>query len=57
MDGKDTKEYEERLIKVKELASNIKDNSLDRYDAHTVYRERWVSSIGYCLRVTQFTKT
>ena len=57
MNGKDTKEYEERLEKVKELAGNIKDNSLDRHDAHTIYRERWVNSIGYCLRVTQFSKT
>ena len=57
MNGKDKKEYDERLIKVKELASNIKDNSLDRHDAHIIYRERWVNSIGYCLRVTQFSKT
>ena len=55
MDGKDKKEHKERMIAVKALASNIRNSPLDRQDAEIIYRERWVNSIGYCLRVTQFS--
>ena len=55
MNGKDTEEHKQRLIQVKALAGTIRSSPLDRYGAETVYQERWVPSIGYCLPFTQFT--
>ena len=53
--GGDTDEYDFRLKQAKTLAGKIGNSPLSRWDAETIYRERWLSSVGYCLPVTQFT--
>ena len=54
MDGSDTRDHKKRILQVKELAKNISRSPMDRVDAETIYRERWVNSVGYSLPVTQF---
>ena len=56
MDGNDDDEFQWRKDQVEELASKIKVGPPTREDAEIIYRERWVSSVGYCLPVTQFTE-
>jgi len=38
------------------LAGRIKQSPLTRFDAEIVYRERWMSTIKYCLPITRFTQ-
>ena len=55
LDGGDTEEYKYRLDQAKELAGKITASPFTRYDAEIIYRERWISTVGYCLPITQFT--
>ena len=55
MDGTDTSEYAYRLLQSQTLAGKIWSPPFSRLDAETIYRERWISSVGYCLPVTQLT--
>ena len=55
MDENDDAEFEYRLDQSKILAGKITSSPFNRWDAEVIYRERWLSSIGYCLPITQFT--
>ena len=55
LDGGETEEYEYILYQAKELAGKITASPFSRYDAEIIYRERWISTVGYCLPITQFT--
>ena len=55
MDGKDTAEFRYRLLQSKTFKGKIMLSPFIRHDAKTIYRERWVTSVGYSLPVTQFT--
>ena len=55
MDGTDTSEYAYRLLQSQTLAGKIWSSPFSCLDAETIYRERWISSVGYCLPVTQLT--
>ena len=48
-------EYAHCLDQSKALAGKVVSSPFSRFDAKLIYRERWVSSVGYCLPITQFT--
>ena len=52
--GGDEAEYAYRLDQSQALAGKVVSSPLSRFDAELIYRERWISSIGYCLPITQF---
>ena len=54
MSGHDDDEYAYRLEQFKTLAGKNHSSPFSRLDAETIYRERWLSSVGYCLPITQF---
>ena len=56
INGSDADELKFRKDQVTELAEKIRTGPPLREDAETIYRERWVNSVGYCLPVTQFTE-
>ena len=55
IDGGDEAEFAFRLDQVTALAGKVKSSPFKRYDAEVIHRERWVSSVGYCLHITQCT--
>ena len=54
--GSDTVEYLHQLQQSKTLAGKINASPFSRNDSETIYRERWIPAVGYCLPVTKFTK-
>ena len=54
MDGNDSRDHRKGILQVQALSKNVSKSPLDRLDAETIYRERWVNSVGYGLPVTQF---
>ena len=56
LDGEDTTELKYRIEQAVALAGRIKQSPLTRFDAVIVYRERWMSTIKYCLPITRFTQ-
>ena len=57
LDGGDGTEFAFRLDQAKALAGKVTASPFSRYDAEVIHRERWISSVGYCLPITQFTDT
>lgn len=57
LDGNDKDEYRYRLSQSTELSGKIMSSPLSRVDAEVIYRERWLSSVGYCLPITQLSDT
>ena len=55
MDGFDLAKYEHRLLQSRLFAGKIASSPFNRLDAETIYRERWIASVGQCLPITQFT--
>ena len=55
LDGGDEAEFSFHLNQANALAGKVTSSHFSRYDAKVIYRERWTSSIGYCLTITQFT--
>jgi len=55
LDGGDEAECSYRLDQATALAGKVISSLFSRYDTEVIYRQRWISSIGYCLLVTQFT--
>ena len=53
--GGDEAEFSSHLDQAKALADKVASSSFYRHDAKVIYRERWISSIGYCIPITQFT--
>ena len=53
--GSDIEEYAHRLEQSKTLAEKIVSSPFIRKDTETIYRERWIAAVGFCLPVTQFT--
>ncbi len=56
LDGQDGVEFKYRLEDILTLAGRIIAAPLTRFDAEVVCRERWGSSIKYCLPITKFTQ-
>ena len=56
LDGNDKTEFEYRLQQSKDLARKISSAPFTRQDAELIYSQRWISSVGYCLPITQFTE-
>ena len=56
LDGGDEADFSYRLDQATALASKVISSSFSRYDTEVTYRQRWISSIGYCLPVTHFTE-
>ena len=57
--GLDKKESTKLAYRIQEatiLVGHINQAPLSRFDAEIVYRERWMSSIKYCLPITRFTR-
>lgn len=48
-------QYIYRLDQSKILICKIIYLSLTRKDAEIIYKEQWISLVGYCLPITQFT--
>lgn len=48
-------EFSFRLDRTKTLAGKVASSPFFGYDIEVIYMERWVSYIGYCLLITQFT--
>ena len=57
MEGTDIKESAYRLTQTKAFAGKIWSLPFTRLDAETTYRERRISSMGYCLPITQYSDT
>ena len=55
LDGGDESEFTYRLDQATALAGKIISSPFSRYDIEVIYNQRWISSVGYCLPVTQFT--
>ena len=55
LDGDDEAEFSFRSSQANALAGKVASSPFPRYDAELIYREWWISSIGYCLTITQFT--
>jgi len=55
LEGGDDTELQYRIQQAVLLAGRIKQSPLSRFDAEIVYRERWMSTIKYCLPITRFT--
>ena len=55
MNGTDSAEFLFRLDQARVLAGKVQSSPFNRDDAETIYKERWLSSVGYCLPITQFT--
>ena len=56
LDGKDNIELQHRIQEALTLAGRIKMDPLTIFDSEIVFRERWMSTIRYCLPITRFTK-
>ena len=54
LDGGDEAEFSFRLDQAKALTGKVASSPFSRYGAEVIYRERWISSIGYTLPITQF---
>ena len=54
MSGSDKEEYMYRLEQSNAFAGKILSSPFTRIDTEIIYKERWISSVGYCLPVTQF---
>ena len=54
MSGHDDDEYIYRLEQSKTLAGKIHSSPFSRNAAEIIYRESWLSSVGYYLPITQF---
>ena len=54
LDGGDGDEFTFREKQVRALARDIVVGPPTKEDAETIYHEIWMSSVGYCLPVTQF---
>ena len=50
------KEYDFCLTQAKDLKSRIKASPFSRQGAGIIYKERLISSVGYCLPVTYFSQ-
>ena len=56
LDGGDEAEFSYRLDQATALAGKITSSPFSWYDIEVIYNQRWISSVGYCLSVTQFTE-
>ena len=56
LDGGDEAEFSYRLVQTTHLAGKVTSSPCFRYDTDNIYRMIWISSIGYCLPITQFTE-
>ena len=54
MSGQDEDEFLYRLEQSKIIADRVHSSPFSRIDAETIYRRKWLSSVGYCLPITQF---
>ena len=54
MDGNEEEEYNFGLLQSKILTGKVITSPLNRRDAIFLYMERWPSSVGYFLPITQF---
>ena len=54
MFGGDDTEYTHRIFQWEELAGEVISSPFTRRDAEAIFRERWVSLVGYCIPITQF---
>ena len=54
MFGGDIEEYRYRIEQSKALAGKITSSPFNRKGTEIIYMERWISSVGYCLPITQF---
>ena len=52
LDGGDESEYIHRLDQARSLAGKVASSPFSRHDAEIIYRERWISSISFCLPIT-----
>lgn len=55
LDGGDEAEFSYILGQAKALAGKAISSPFSRYDTEVIYRQRWMSYIGYCSPITQFT--
>ena len=56
LSGGEDEEFKFRLGQAKTLVRKIKTSLFSRQDGETIYRERWLASVRYCLPVTQFSR-
>ena len=55
MDGCDDTKFFCRLDQVEALVGKVAVSTFSRFDKEVIYKERWTSSIYYCLPIIQFT--
>ena len=55
LDGGDEAEFSYRLDQATALAGKVTSSPFSRYDTKVIYNQRWISSVRYCLTITQFT--